>query len=769
VRGQSLVFYGLPRAAWVDAAVARGACFRPAGAEFQRLEIRAGLGACRHGSSELVASKLTSGVVRLRLASCKTLGEAQKASRLAARREQHATMMGAAALLCVMSSLEAVAGSYAMTDSNIRTAVAEWLSDSAAAEAAYGHISTWETSGVTDMSYLFCGSSGYSSYGCNTAAAFFNEDIGAWDTSGVTSMFRMFWRASAFDQDLGWCVDDDVVLNYAFYDTPCYSTSCGVDDRALLRCGSRMGDSSIRTAVAAWLSDSAAAEAKYGHISTWETGGVTDMRMLFCVRQDWMAGTSNSFWWDDCVLSSSSFNEDIGEWDISGVRTMVQMFYEASAFDQDLGWCLDDGVDLTSAFYETPCASTSCGVNNMAAPQCGGTMDDTTIRTAVRAWLSDSAAAEATYGHISTWDTSGVTDMNNLFLADDFYTGAASFNDNIGAWDTSGVKRMDGMFEDAEAFNQDISGWQVGNVKTTAFMFYGASVFNQPIGGWSLEALTSMTGMFEDASAFDQDLGWCIDDGVNLAHAFLGTSCDSNACGVGQKDAIGICEPWARPCLITGGPSQCIINSPTIIIAIVLILLAVFGACVHRRKKKDETYAAAARRVLCGCLRCCCFCCRKTEPSSVNSRPDSPAESPSEDSDEEATGPESLETRAAVKAKAAETAELSSFSKKLTSFLFREMEEAPKEEEATIPVAPEAEEEDLTEQPLPPPRRWFSRAEPEPEPEPEEMYNQIAAWYNEPGNAALRASWGAFPDPEDFQTWPGFVAVTNAYLDREAG
>ena len=49
------------------------------------------------------------------------------------------------------------------------------------------------------------------------------------------------------------------------------------------------------------------------------------------------------------------------------------------------------------------------------------------------------------------------------------------------------------------------------------------------------------------------------------------------------------------------------------------------------------------------------------------------------------------------------------------------------------------------------------------------MYNQIAAWYNAPENAALRATWGAYPDPGEFQTWPGFVAVTNAFLDREAG
>ena len=41
----------------------------------------------------------------------------------------------------------------------------------------------------------------------------------------------------------------------------------------------------------------------------------------------------------------------------------------------------------------------------------GYVMDDESIRTAVAAWLSNSASAEATYGHISTWATGGVTDM----------------------------------------------------------------------------------------------------------------------------------------------------------------------------------------------------------------------------------------------------------------------------------------------------------------------------------------------------------------------
>jgi hypothetical protein len=113
-----------------------------------------------------------------------------------------------------------------MTDSNIRIAVAAWLSNPTAAEATYCHISTWDTSRVTSMSYLFCGIRSRSQ--CNTVAVSFNEDIGAWDTSGVTSMERMFYSAVAFDQDLGWCVDDGVNLNYAFFNTPCEATSCGV-------------------------------------------------------------------------------------------------------------------------------------------------------------------------------------------------------------------------------------------------------------------------------------------------------------------------------------------------------------------------------------------------------------------------------------------------------------------------------------------------------------------------------------------------------------
>ena len=217
-------------------------------------------------------------------------------------------------------------------DSSVKTAVALWLSDRDAAIRSYGQIWTWDTSGVTDMSYLFCGSQYWSSSGCNEAAASFNDPIGEWDTPGVTSMYRMFYEASAFDQDLswslgnvtnmismfkgasvfdpwdlGWCVADDADLDYAFEGTQCASTSCGVAWASAVRCGGSGGaidDGTFKTAVGRWLSNPAAAEATYGHISTWNTSGVTSMGYSFSGK--------------------SSFDEDISAWDTRASQTWTR-------------------------------------------------------------------------------------------------------------------------------------------------------------------------------------------------------------------------------------------------------------------------------------------------------------------------------------------------------------------------------------------------------------------------------------------------------------
>ena len=53
-------------------------------------------------------------------------------------------------------------------------------------------------------------------------------------------------------------------------------------------------------------------------------------------------------------------------WAVHSVEDMRYMFDHASAFDQDLGWCVDNDVELHKAFDGAKCASTSCGTVQVA-------------------------------------------------------------------------------------------------------------------------------------------------------------------------------------------------------------------------------------------------------------------------------------------------------------------------------------------------------------------------------------------------------------------
>ena len=78
-----------------------------------------------------------------------------------------------------------------INDSNIQDAVNLWVSDQEAAISAYGNISEWDVSDVTDMYQLFKNKQN------------FNDDISSGNTSNVTNMAEMFNFAVSFNQDIG--------------------------------------------------------------------------------------------------------------------------------------------------------------------------------------------------------------------------------------------------------------------------------------------------------------------------------------------------------------------------------------------------------------------------------------------------------------------------------------------------------------------------------------------------------------------------------------
>jgi len=104
--------------------------------------------------------------------------------------------------------------------------------------------------------------------------------------------------------------------------------------------------------------------------------------------------------------------------------------------------------------------------------------DSDELRKAVKHWLRDESTALKTYGHISLWDTSNVTDMNHMFY------NSIDFNEDIGNWDTSNVTDMNHMFYNAINFNGDIGNWDTSKVTNMNVMFWHAYKFNQDIGRW---------------------------------------------------------------------------------------------------------------------------------------------------------------------------------------------------------------------------------------------------------------------------------------------
>ncbi|MDC0178076.1 BspA family leucine-rich repeat surface protein [Polaribacter sp.] len=122
-------------------------------------------------------------------------------------------------------------------------------------------------------------------------------------------------------------------------------------------------------------------------------------------------------------------------------------------------------------------------------------LNNETIREAVEEWLDDEELAESKYGHISSWDTSKVTNMSSLFL------NAHEFNSPIDKWDVSNVTTMNAMFDNAYNFNQPLNNWNVSKVEDMGEMFSSSETlkFNQPIGDWDVSNVTNMEYMFASA------------------------------------------------------------------------------------------------------------------------------------------------------------------------------------------------------------------------------------------------------------------------------
>ena len=301
-------------------------------------------------------------------------------------------------------------------------------------KSPHGPIGTWDVSRVTDMSRMFA------------RAKFFDRDLSKWDVSRVESMRGMFLGATSFNGDLSkWDVSSVNDMHGMFLGATQFNRNlCGVawvHSRAIKDIMFEGTSGSISPTVC---SDSAVSPSFSPQF-----------------RDELKSAISTNFKYSAKGDGSHGPHGPIGEWDVSRVKDMRLMFFDAKVFDDDISkWDHDMfwGVTLFN-------------------------------------------------GDLSKWDMSRVTDMSRMFSF------ATSFNGGLMKWDVSNVQDMRSMFCFATSFNSDISKWDVSRVQDMGRMFWGATSFNGDISKWDVSRVNDMHKMFYGAAAFTQKL--CTDAWVH--------------------------------------------------------------------------------------------------------------------------------------------------------------------------------------------------------------------------------------------------------------
>ena len=246
-------------------------------------------------------------------------------------------------------------------------------------------IARWDVSSVRDMSSMFQG------------ATSFNGDISNWEVSRVISMRNMFQNARSFKQDLcGTAWSNSKAIKTAMFAGSHGSISsheCTSNIQASrLLCTSTRRASEIEKSTPGFQVDSNAdlkreieqylkrspkgdcTDCPQGAIGDWDVSRVTDMSELFSGANLFNGDISK---WDvsrvtnmnRMFMGATSFQGDLSKWDVSSVTDMTKMFSDASAFNSDISnWDVSKVEQMTSMFSEAKMFDDKKGCKFTSAP-----------------------------------------------------------------------------------------------------------------------------------------------------------------------------------------------------------------------------------------------------------------------------------------------------------------------------------------------------------------------------------------------------------------
>ena len=237
---------------------------------------------------------------------------------------------------------------------NLRVKVASYLRDY---ETMAGPMNCWNTSLVTDMSFMFTSAVRVGAAGIVKG---FNEPIGCWDTSSVTDMRKMFGDASSFNQSLT-SFNTSSVFSMGLMFSGASSFNQPLDS---FDTSSVVGDMGFMFSGASSFNQP---------LNSFDTSSVFSMSFMFSGASSFnqpldsfntsSVGRANTlFKWKGSMKSmfeeASSFNQPLDSFDTSAVENMNEMFKGASSFNQCLSsWAnkIPGNVRMNEMFLGSAC------------------------------------------------------------------------------------------------------------------------------------------------------------------------------------------------------------------------------------------------------------------------------------------------------------------------------------------------------------------------------------------------------------------------------
>ena len=178
----------------------------------------------------------------------------------------------------------------------------------------------------------------------------------------------------------------------------------------------------------------------------------------------------------DAIKNMNSIEYPIGEWDVSLITDMSELFNGIHLFNSDISnWDVSNVTNMKKMFY-------NCKYFNQP---------------------------------LNNWNVSNVTNMDTMFAV------CLRFNQPLNNWNVSNVKSMETMFFNCHIFNQPLNNWNVSQVTNMKKMFYNCRNFNQSLNNWNVSNVTNMERMFFGCINFNKPLYWRVNSEILDNHKQL--------------------------------------------------------------------------------------------------------------------------------------------------------------------------------------------------------------------------------------------------------